>query len=79
MSPQPAPPSERLTTSKGRLTPFADNPNACPMAAMTSASENTIGDQRAEAGTCVPFTPASSTSASGASWSMSEATNTPWP
>ena len=52
MPAQPAPPSDRLTTSKGCSTPVADSPNAWPMAAITSASENTIGDQRSEADTC---------------------------
>ena len=70
MPPQPAPPSDRLTTSNGRSTPVADSPKACPMAAMTSASENTIGDQRAESGRCPPLTPASTTSAVGASRSI---------
>ena len=65
--------------SKGRSTPVADSPKAWPMAAMTSASENNIGDQRAESGRCPPLTPASTTSAFGASCSMSEATKTPWP
>ena len=58
---QPAPPSDRFTTSKAASTPVADSPYASLMAAITSASENTIGDHRAEPGTRPSPTPASTT------------------
>ena len=79
MPSQPTPPRERLTTSNPRRTavPPGLSPNAVPIALIRSASLNIIGDQRARPGTWRPWTPASTTSAVGASCLTIDATKSP--